>query len=113
MFIFAHQFCYFLQRLANPYNPKKVLSDILYFEKLDMTLSDLENNKLLKVDWYSSKVTLESSHNILVPKTSHFADVIAKLKDALPTKPVNDIRIMEGKRQPLNLSLPRVNQSIN
>jgi ubiquitin carboxyl-terminal hydrolase 7 len=85
-----------MDMLANPYNPKKVLADILYYEKLDMPLAELENNKLLKFEWYSDKVQPVATHQVLVPKTSVFADVTAKLKEAVgPLTGTGEIRLLE------------------
>ncbi|ELR18996.1 Ubiquitin carboxylterminal hydrolase domain containing protein [Acanthamoeba castellanii str. Neff] len=83
--------------LANPYNPKKLLGDILYYEKLDMPLAELENNKLLKVEWFNDKVQPVATHQVLVPKTSLFSDVIAKLKEALgpALTGTGEIRLLE------------------
>lgn len=81
--------------LANPYSQKKALTDILYYEKLTLPIQELENNKLLKIDWYNQKVVLEKSHNILVGKNSIFADVIAKLKEVVELKGTQEIRLLE------------------
>jgi len=82
--------------LANFTGLTKKGIDILYYEKLDIPLIELENNKLLKIDWYNSQVQLESTHQILMPKTSHFTDVMAKLKEILgPLKGTGEIRFLE------------------
>jgi ubiquitin carboxyl-terminal hydrolase 7 len=83
------------EMLANPYSQKKTLSDILYYEKLDIPIQELENNKLLKIDWYNSKIQLEKSHSILVGKNALFADVIAKLKEVVELKGTQEIRLLE------------------
>jgi len=86
------------EMLANPYggNQKKVLLDILYYEKLDMPLVELENNKLVKVEWFNSKVQPIATHHVLVPKTAVFSDVIAKLKEVVgPLTGTGEIRLLD------------------
>ena len=86
--------------LANPYDPKKPLlreANILYYEKLEMSLAELENNKLLKVEWFNDKVHPVATYQVLVPKTSLFSHVIAKLKEALgpALTGTGEIRLLE------------------
>jgi ubiquitin carboxyl-terminal hydrolase 7 len=83
--------------LANPYDPKKLLGAILYYEKLDMPLAELENSKLLKVEWFNDKVHPVATYQVLVPKTSLFSDVAAKLKEALgpALTGTGEIRLLE------------------
>lgn len=74
----------------------KVFSDILYFEKLDMTLAELESNKLFKIEWFDEKVTPVATHKVLVPKNALFSDVIAKLKEVIgPLHGTGEIRLLE------------------
>lgn len=84
------------EMLATPFTPKKILGDILYYEKLDIPLVELENNKLLKIEWFNDKVQPVTTHHVLVPKTSLFSDVIAKLKDVVgPLTGTGEIRLLE------------------
>jgi ubiquitin carboxyl-terminal hydrolase 7 len=82
--------------LANPYNQQKAVADILYYEKLDMLLVELETNKLLKIEWFNDKVQPVAMHQVLVPKTALFSDVIAKLKGMVGTlSGTGEIRLLE------------------
>jgi len=91
-----------LQMLS--YLQPRACSDILYYELLDRPIQELENNKLLKISWFTPKVIHQGTHQVLVPKTARFSDVIAKLKEQLPEEP-GDIRIMEVHYNKINRNL--------
>jgi len=82
-----------LTQMLNFMNSRSI-ADILYYELLDRPIQELENNKLLKIDWYNEKVVHQTTHQVLVPKTSRMSDVIAKLKEEMP-EVTGDIRIVE------------------
>jgi ubiquitin carboxyl-terminal hydrolase 7 len=70
--------------------------EIIYFEKLDHTLSELENNRILKIAWFNDQVKKEDVHQVMVPTVSVFGDVIAKLKEKVgPLRGTGQIRLLE------------------
>eukprot|EP00005_Dracoamoeba_jomungandri_P003044 CAMPEP_0174260310 /NCGR_PEP_ID=MMETSP0439-20130205/9536_1 /TAXON_ID=0 /ORGANISM="Stereomyxa ramosa, Strain Chinc5" /LENGTH=1088 /DNA_ID=CAMNT_0015344525 /DNA_START=16 /DNA_END=3282 /DNA_ORIENTATION=+ len=71
------------EMLAGAYYYQSGRNDILYYEKLDISIEELERNKLLKIDWYNSSAEIEKSFKILVPKTANFSDVSEKLMESL------------------------------
>ncbi|RQM08622.1 hypothetical protein DH86_00000347, partial [Scytalidium sp. 3C] len=54
-------------------------ADALYFEVLDISLSELDTKKALKVTWLSEGITKEEVFDILVPKTGTVEDLVASL----------------------------------
>ncbi|KAL6062022.1 ubiquitinyl hydrolase 1 [Balamuthia mandrillaris] len=83
------------EMLSTSYARTSLSTDIIYYEILEMSIVELEENKLLKIDWYGNNTQLESSHKILVPKDSTFAAVAEKLKEVVTLKMSGKIRILE------------------
>ena len=49
------------------YMNSRSVADILYYELLDRPIQELENNKLLKIDWYTENVV----HQVTLERHSH------------------------------------------
>ncbi|KAF2153181.1 cysteine proteinase [Myriangium duriaei CBS 260.36] len=73
-------------------------ADSLYYEVLEMSLTDLEQRKLVKITWLSEGITKEEQHDILVPKQGTMADVLPILqkKAAIPPESLENIRFLEA-----------------
>ncbi|KAI9807087.1 MAG: hypothetical protein M1825_005804 [Sarcosagium campestre] len=73
-----------LQQTLSPqygsYSSSNQLSDALYYEILDLSLSELETKKLLRVFWLSEGISKEEAFDIFVPKSGTMADVIPALR---------------------------------
>ncbi|EPS37721.1 hypothetical protein H072_8604 [Dactylellina haptotyla CBS 200.50] len=59
---------------------QQVQQDALYYEILDMSLSELETKKLVKLIWISEGITKEETLEILVPKNGTVQDVLEGLQ---------------------------------
>lgn len=57
------------------------MSDILYFEVLDLPLPQLQQLKTLTVWWHNSKAEEVASHALRLPKQSVVQDVLNDLRD--------------------------------
>jgi len=72
-----------LQTILNPpystFSNNNQRNDSLYFEVLDMSLSELDTKKLIKVNWVSEGVTKVDVYDILVAKSGCVEDVISAL----------------------------------
>ncbi|KAF3138571.1 hypothetical protein TWF703_004619 [Orbilia oligospora] len=55
---------------------QQVSQDALYYEILDMSLTELETKKLVKLNWISEGITKEEPLEILVPKNGVVSDVL-------------------------------------
>ena len=72
-----------LQHILTPqytYGGASQLASALYYEVLDLSLSELETKKNLKITWLSEGITKEETFDILVAKNGTMADVIPILK---------------------------------
>ena len=73
-------------------------SDSLYYEVLDMSLSEYETKKILKIHWLSDGISKEELAEILVPRNGVIADILPGLhkKFSLKDDIVQNIRFYEA-----------------
>ncbi|KAH7299953.1 hypothetical protein KP509_24G037500 [Ceratopteris richardii] len=72
------------------------ISDILYFEVLDIPLPELQGLKTLKISFHNQKTEEVAVHNIRLPKQSVVGDVITELKKKMElSNPNTELRILE------------------
>ncbi|KAI9828435.1 MAG: hypothetical protein M1832_002863 [Thelocarpon impressellum] len=72
-----------LQHVLTPqytYGGASQLPNALFYEVLDLSLSELETKKNLKITWLSEGITKEETFDILVAKNGVMADVLPMLK---------------------------------
>lgn len=71
--------------------------DHLFYEVLDMSLTDLEQLKSIKVVWLTEGITKEESAEVLVPKQSQFTYVLDALNKRLelPDEVLEQVRFYE------------------
>ncbi|RDL40906.1 Cysteine proteinase [Venustampulla echinocandica] len=103
-----------LQTILNPaystFSNNNQRADALYFEILDISLSELDTKKSLKVIWLSEGITKEDQYDVLVPKNGNVDDLIAalikkaQLEDETTAGP---IRVYETHSNKLHKELPR------
>ncbi|RFU33440.1 hypothetical protein B7463_g2871, partial [Scytalidium lignicola] len=85
-------------------------ADALYFEVLDISLSELDTKKALKVTWLSEGITKEDVYDILVPKNGTVEDLVeglikkAQLEDESAKGP---IRVYETHSSKIHRELSR------
>ena len=72
--------------------------DHLYYEVLEMSLTDLEQRKNVRIVWLTEGITKEEPYDILVHKQSQFTEVLAALQKraALPDEILDQIRFYEA-----------------
>ncbi|GAB7360635.1 hypothetical protein MBLNU230_g0515t1 [Neophaeotheca triangularis] len=82
--------------------------DQLYYEVLEMSLTDLEQRKNVKVTWLSDGITKEEPYDVLVPKQSQFHEVLAALakKASLPEETLDQVRFYEVHGNKIYKTLP-------
>ncbi|KAI9834557.1 MAG: hypothetical protein M1819_002933 [Sarea resinae] len=91
-----------LQQTLSPqysaYGNNNQLSNALYYEVLDLSLSELETKKALKITWLSDGITKEETFEILVAKNGVIADIIPPLQKKANFDDVTaqEIRIYEA-----------------
>ncbi|KAF9100159.1 hypothetical protein BGX27_000461 [Mortierella sp. AM989] len=56
-----------------------VIQNVIFYEKLDMSIVELESKQLLKVTWLGPTLKDESTHELLLPKTDTMSDVVNAL----------------------------------
>ncbi|KAJ7569840.1 hypothetical protein O6H91_01G097400 [Diphasiastrum complanatum] len=85
-----------VERLSDMLVHYNQMSDILYFEVLDLPLPELQGLKSLKVAFHNAKTEEVSVHNIRLPKQSTVGDVINELKGKVELSgPIAELRILE------------------
>ncbi|KAJ7296752.1 hypothetical protein O6H91_Y100900 [Diphasiastrum complanatum] len=92
------------------------MSDVLYFETLDLPLPELQGLKTLKVAFHNAKTEEVSVHYIRLPKQSTVGDVIDELKGKVELlNPKSELRVLEVfyhkiyKIFPLNEKIENIN----
>lgn len=92
------------------------VSDILYFEVLDIPLPELQGLKSLKVAFHNYKTEEVTVHNVRLPKQSTVGDVLNELKTKVElSNPKAELRILEVfyhkiyKIFPLNEKIENIN----
>jgi len=68
--------------LAVYYQPPNAnnLSDTLFFEALELPVSEYENKKVLKITWHNLKTEAVETHQLLVPKDATIGFILEELK---------------------------------
>ncbi|KAK4542315.1 hypothetical protein LTR36_006968 [Oleoguttula mirabilis] len=71
--------------------------DHMYYEVLEMSLTDLEQRKTVRVVWLSEGIAKEEPYDLLVHKQSQFTDVLLALQKraSLPDEILEQIRFYE------------------
>ena len=71
--------------------------DHLYYEVLEMSLTDLEQRKTISITWLSEGITKEDVYQLLVHKQSQFTEVLGVLQKraTLPDEIMDQIRFYE------------------
>jgi len=66
-----------LDMLSTYYQP---LSDTLFFEALDVPVSELENKRQIKLAWHNSKTELVENIALLLPRDARVSDVFTQVR---------------------------------
>ena len=82
--------------------------DHLFYEVLEMSLTDLEQRKNVRVIWLSEGITKEETVDLLVHKQSSFAEVLTALgkKANLPDEVLEQVRFYEAHGNKVYKILP-------
>ncbi|OAQ27058.1 hypothetical protein K457DRAFT_1805530 [Linnemannia elongata AG-77] len=59
----------------------------LFYQKLDMSIVELETKRMFKVTWLSPTLKKESTHEMLLPKAGNIAEVIEELEKRVTLSP--------------------------
>lgn len=86
-----------LRPYPNSYSNSNQRDDSLIYEVLEMSVTELESKKSLKLTFLSEGITREETFDILVPKAGTIADLLIGLqkKIALPDEALQRIRVFE------------------
>ncbi|KAF9328417.1 hypothetical protein BG006_008390 [Podila minutissima] len=102
-----------LQDMISPgysYQGQSTLN-LIYYEKLDMSIVELENKRLIKVTWLGPTLKDESPHELLLAKTSSIETVIANLLPKVKlspngTKKLRTFSVYNGKMKEYGIGDP-------
>jgi ubiquitin carboxyl-terminal hydrolase 7 len=81
--------------LSTYYQPN---TDTLFYEALEVPVSELENKRALKVAWHNTKTELVETLSLLLPRDSNVGDVLNQIKGMVKLDPENgtgQLRLME------------------
>ena len=80
-------FLFFSLLFSHSFAPLWVLavSEILYYEKLDISIKELESKKPVAVAWLTAKMTEEGPHKLLVNKVDNVEHLLEILKTKIKT----------------------------
>lgn len=83
-------------------------SDQLYYEVLEISLSELETRKTIKINWLPEGITKEETYEVLVIKNGNIGDVLAGLqkKAGILDEVMQDVRIYEVHGNKFYKALP-------
>ena len=86
-----------LRPYPNSYNNSGQREDSLIYEVLEMSVTELESKKSVKVTFLTEGITKEETFDILVPKTGAIADLLRGLqkKTNLPDEIMQHVRVFE------------------
>ncbi|KAL8822613.1 MAG: hypothetical protein Q9191_006654, partial [Dirinaria sp. TL-2023a] len=86
-----------LNPYPNSYNNSGQRSDMLIYEILEMSVTELESKKVLKVTFLTEGITKEDTYDILVPKNGTIADLLRGLqrKGNMSDALIEHVRIFE------------------
>ncbi|KAF4635550.1 hypothetical protein G7Y89_g2550 [Cudoniella acicularis] len=109
-----------LQTILNPpygtFSNNNQRADALYFEILEISLSELDTKKSLKVVWLSEGISKEDVYDILVPKNGNVDDLVsalvkkAQLEDEAKA---GLIRVYEIHSNKIHKELPRLHTVVS
>ena len=94
-----------IQEIMQPANYGSPQTTVILYEKLEVSIVELETKRSLKVAWTGIHNKEESTHNFLLPKTSAVHDLTTDLSKQVKLTPsgTNKIRVFEvskdGKTQ--------------
>ncbi|KAK0826322.1 ubiquitin-specific protease ubp15, partial [Friedmanniomyces endolithicus] len=82
--------------------------DHLFYEVLEMTLTDLEQRKAIRIIWLSDGINKETAYEMAMPKQSLFSDILAALQKraGLPDEVVQHVRFYEAHGNKVYKVLP-------
>jgi ubiquitin carboxyl-terminal hydrolase 7 len=86
-------------------------ADAFYYEVLEVSLTELEQRKAVKITFLPEGITKEEQIEVLVPKAGNLDDVIAALQvkiglEAIPDDKVSRIRVFEAHANKIYRELP-------
>ncbi|KAF2685136.1 ubiquitin carboxyl-terminal hydrolase 21 [Lentithecium fluviatile CBS 122367] len=55
-------------------------SDALFYEKLELSLKELEQRKAIKITWLPEGLNKEEDHTLMIPRTAQIADLVEALQ---------------------------------
>lgn len=87
------------QMLTNQYYPNStVSSNSLFYEVLELSLTELETKKLIKLCWLPEGISKEEALELLVPKNGQVQDIIPLLQKKLDldNEKIQGIRFYES-----------------
>ncbi|KAF2826913.1 cysteine proteinase [Ophiobolus disseminans] len=82
--------------------------DALFYEVLDMSLTELEQRKAVKITWLPEGLSKEEEYTIMIPKNAQVSDLLEALqkKANISDEIMSQIRVYEANMHKFHKSLP-------
>jgi ubiquitin carboxyl-terminal hydrolase 7 len=73
-------------------------SDALFYEKLELSLKELEQRKAIKITWLPDGLSKEEDYTLMIPRTAQISDLIAALqsKANISDEVIDKVRVYEA-----------------
>lgn len=89
--------------------------DAMYYEVLDMSLTELEQRKSVKITWLPEGLSKEEEYTIMIPKNAHVSDLLDALqkKANVSDEVMSQVRVYEANSHRFSKLLPPDHQVIS
>jgi ubiquitin carboxyl-terminal hydrolase 7 len=80
----------------------------MFYEVLDMSLSELEQRKPIKITWLPDGLSKEEEYTLMIPKNAHVSDLLESLqkKANISDETMQKVRVYEAHMHKYHKSLP-------
>jgi ubiquitin carboxyl-terminal hydrolase 7 len=82
--------------------------DAMFYEVLDMSLTEMEQRKPVKITWLPEGLSKEEEHTLMIPKNAHVSDLLLALqkKANISDEVMPSVRVYESHLHKFHKSLP-------
>jgi ubiquitin carboxyl-terminal hydrolase 7 len=89
--------------------------DALFYEVLDMSLTEMEQRKPVKITWLPEGLTKEEEYTLMIPKNAQVSDLLEALqkKANINDETIQKVRVYESHLHKFHKSLPSEYQIIS
>ncbi|KAH8731800.1 hypothetical protein GQ44DRAFT_698046 [Phaeosphaeriaceae sp. PMI808] len=89
--------------------------DAMFYEVLDMSLTELEQRKSIKITWLPEGLSKEEEYTLMIPRNAQVSDLLEALqkKASISAETMSKVMVYEAHSHKFHKSLPPDHQIIN